>query len=128
LLVAGKTGTSDDFRDSWFAGFSGDRVAVVWIGYDDFRPTRLSGASGALGIWATIMTDIAAVPYGAPMPSGLESHMVDYYSGAVVRRRCADAIDLALPHNSSLRHAFSCRTEQRNIGTRTLEWLKDVFN
>ena len=41
LVVAGKSGTSSDYRDSWFAGFSGSHLAVVWVGYDDNVPTGL---------------------------------------------------------------------------------------
>ena len=48
LVVAGKSGTSSDYRDSWFAGFSGSHLAVVWIGYDDNTPTGLTGSSGSL--------------------------------------------------------------------------------
>ena len=55
---AGKTGTSDDLRDSWFAGFSEDSLAVVWLGRDDNKMTDLTGATGALGVWAQIMADI----------------------------------------------------------------------
>src|SRR5690625_4750585 len=52
--VAGKTGTTDDTRDSWFAGFSGDMVGVVWLGRDDNGRTGLTGASGALSVWSDI--------------------------------------------------------------------------
>lgn len=51
-VVAGKTGTSSDTRDSWFAGFTGSYVAVAWVGYDDNRVTGLTGATGALPVWA----------------------------------------------------------------------------
>src|SRR5712691_7917497 len=51
LAVAGKTGTTDEQRDAWFAGFTGDRLGVVWIGYDDNRAARLSGAAAALPVW-----------------------------------------------------------------------------
>ena len=53
--LAGKTGTTDNYRDSWFAGYSGNYLMVVWIGRDDNQPTGLTGASGAAKIWATTM-------------------------------------------------------------------------
>ena len=48
---AGKTGTTSDYRDSWFVGYTPDLLALVWVGFDDNRSTRLSGASGALRLW-----------------------------------------------------------------------------
>ncbi|HSH42260.1 MAG TPA: penicillin-binding protein 1B [Arenicellales bacterium] len=62
LGLAGKTGTTDGFRDSWFAGYSGNYVAVVWIGRDDNQPTGLSGASGAMLLWADIMEKLDLAP------------------------------------------------------------------
>ena len=55
LPLAGKTGTTNDLRDSWFAGYGDDVTGVVWLGRDDNQPTRFSGASGALRIWANIV-------------------------------------------------------------------------
>ncbi len=56
--LAGKTGTTNDYRDSWFAGFSGNYLAVVWVGYDDNKPTGLTGASGAAKVWANAMRNM----------------------------------------------------------------------
>lgn len=54
--LAGKTGTTDDYRDSWFAGFSGNYLMVVWVGHDDNTSTGLTGASGAARVWASTMS------------------------------------------------------------------------
>lgn len=53
--AAGKTGTSNDLRDAWFAGFTPTLLAVVWVGLDDDRPLRLTGAEAALPIWTAFM-------------------------------------------------------------------------
>ena len=53
--AAGKTGTTDELRDAWFAGFSGDLLAVVWVGRDDAQPLGLTGAQAALPIWTAFM-------------------------------------------------------------------------
>ncbi|MBD3162458.1 MAG: transpeptidase-transglycosylase [Candidatus Eisenbacteria bacterium] len=56
--VAGKTGTTNDFRDAWFVGFSTDRVVGTWVGFDRGEVTGLSGAAAALPIWAEVMKRI----------------------------------------------------------------------
>lgn len=56
--MAGKTGTTNDLRDAWFAGFGANRVGVVWVGRDDNKSAHLTGATGALPIWSRIMNDI----------------------------------------------------------------------
>lgn len=58
IVVAGKTGTSDDYRDAWFAGFSANNLAVVWVGGDDNRSTGATGASGAVPIWSQLMAGL----------------------------------------------------------------------
>lgn len=70
--LAGKTGTSDDGRDSWFAGFSGDRLAVVWLGRDDNSPVNLTGATGALVVWGKMMQRLQAQPLRLIEPPGIE--------------------------------------------------------
>lgn len=70
--VAGKTGTSNDFRDSWFAGFSGDKLIVVWLGRDDNKPTGLTGATGALVAWGKIMQGLYYQPLDLIEPPGIK--------------------------------------------------------
>src|SRR5690606_17595456 len=72
MTVAGKTGTTNDARDSWFAGFSGDRVAVVWLGLDNNSPIRMTGATGALPIWGAIMREISTRPLHLVQPSNVD--------------------------------------------------------
>lgn len=57
--IAGKTGTTNNYRDSWFAGFSGDRTAVAWVGKDDNTPVgRVGGSAGGLPLWAAAMSPL----------------------------------------------------------------------
>jgi membrane carboxypeptidase/penicillin-binding protein len=59
--IAGKTGTTNDTRDAWFAGYSPSLVAVVWVGFDDGGPLGVSGARGALPIWTDFMRAAASL-------------------------------------------------------------------
>jgi len=81
LDAAGKTGTSDDFRDSWFAGFTGDKLAVVWVGKDDFGSGTLSGSEGAFKIWDEIMSDISQIPLRLRIPQDIELVNIDPKTG-----------------------------------------------
>lgn len=53
--AAGKTGTTSDYKDSWFAGFTPDITTVTWVGYDDNTVSKLTGSSGAVPIWLSFM-------------------------------------------------------------------------
>ena len=55
LDAAGKTGTTNDLRDAWFAGFTPELLTVVWVGFDDNQPIGLSGSQAALPIWTDFM-------------------------------------------------------------------------
>ena len=93
-VLAGKTGTTDGLRDSWFAGYGADRVAVVWVGRDDNKPVNLSGSSGALEIWARLMGAIGAASISDVAPRGVEWHWVSRDDGRRIERECAGAMRL----------------------------------
>jgi penicillin-binding protein 1B len=94
LEVAGKTGTTNDLRDSWFAGFSGDKVAVVWVGRDDNEPTKLTGSSGALRIWGDIMAGVDNQPLLDLPPEGIREVRVDLANGLLASAGCRRALTL----------------------------------
>ncbi|MEO6518175.1 MAG: penicillin-binding protein 1B [Pseudoxanthomonas sp.] len=62
LQSAGKTGTSNDGRDSWYAGYTGDHLAVVWMGNDQNEQTGLYGATGAMRVWSGIFSRLPSAP------------------------------------------------------------------
>jgi penicillin-binding protein 1B len=70
--IAGKTGTTNDMRDSWFAGFDNTKLAVVWLGRDDNQPIGLTGASGALKVWADLFNAIGTESIRLSAPEGIE--------------------------------------------------------
>lgn len=62
LAPAGKTGTSNDGRDSWFAGWTGDHLAVVWVGNDRNETTGLYGATGGMRVWSSLFARLPTAP------------------------------------------------------------------
>jgi len=87
--AAGKTGTTDDTRDAWFIGYTPDVVAGVWVGLDAGGPTGLTGAQGALPIWADFVRATAGP--GAsdfPVPDGIVWREVDPASGGLATAAC----------------------------------------
>ena len=74
LHAAGKTGTTNGGRDSWFAGFAGNYVAVVWVGFDDNRAAGLSGSGQALRVWAGLMSGLPAAGDPPAVPEDVEWH------------------------------------------------------
>ena len=91
LHVAGKTGTSDHQRDSWFSGFTGDRLAVAWMGRDDNQPTHLWGATGALQVWMKLFGKLPSAPLGTSLGQGLQYAWVDPSSGQGTLPQCDGA-------------------------------------
>jgi penicillin-binding protein 1B len=98
LVAAGKTGTSSAMRDSWFAGFSGSDLAVVWVGYDNDSVTGLEGADGALPVWSHLMAEISTSSWDAPMPDDLQQVTIDYPTGLRAQASCSsDLVTLPVP-------------------------------
>jgi penicillin-binding protein 1B len=94
--VAGKTGTTNNFRDAWFVGYTPDILALVWVGFDNGDPTGATGAAAALPIWADLMN---AIPQyrsetGFKMPEGVEKIRVCSVTGRKAVAGCPDPVEV----------------------------------
>jgi penicillin-binding protein 1B len=91
IHAAGKTGTSDKQRDSWFAGFSGDRLAVAWVGRDDNGTTGLWGSSGALKIWIHLFRHMPTAPLDEADAPDLQYAWINPQTGHRTDPQCQGA-------------------------------------
>ncbi|MBI3622282.1 MAG: hypothetical protein HY208_08870, partial [Nitrospirae bacterium] len=92
--AAGKTGTSSGWRDAWFAGYTPELTALVWVGYDQPRSIGMTGAQAALPIWTRFMRQaLDGTPVSAfEPPPGVVSRRIDPASGTLATWQCADGV------------------------------------
>lgn len=136
LGAAGKTGTTDDLRDSWFAGFSGNRLAVIWVGRDDNASCGLTGASGALRVWADIMGRIGSTPLKLVEPDEIRWAVADPETGMGTDSSCPGAVSIPFIAGSEPEEFVTCdaqgnrrrgRPSTNEEPNTLLDWLKDIF-
>jgi penicillin-binding protein 1B len=141
LVVAGKTGTSSDTRDSWFAGFTGSYLSVVWVGYDDNRETGLTGAAGALPVWADTMASLKPVSFDPVAPDLVEDRWIGFNDGLETTPECsADAVVIAVPKDAQLPHNPQCSSASQatageknpaphaTAGEKIKQWFKSIVH
>jgi penicillin-binding protein 1B len=90
LDAAGKTGTTNELRDAWFAGFTPELLTIVWVGLDDNQPIGLSGAQAALPIWAMFMKQALAARSNVSFdgPEGVVYATIDKDTGMLATPAC----------------------------------------
>ncbi|MGI2029644.1 penicillin-binding protein 1B [Endozoicomonas acroporae] len=111
IALGGKTGTTNDLRDSWFAGYSGDLVAVTWIGHDDNSPTKLTGSSGALKIWGNFMSNVPVQSVKSLGASNVTSVWVNPSANGRSHRYCQGAIPLPYIKGSEPKAYAGCKAD-----------------
>ena len=121
--VAGKTGTTNNGRDSWFAGFSGDLLAVSWIGRDDNGGTGLTGGSGALKVWGHFMARASTRSLGYRMPDGIQTQWIDDRSGYLTGKGCPNSRMLPFIAGSEPRQSTNCSPRKSGIK----DWFQSLF-
>ena len=88
--AAGKTGTTDEYRDAWFVGYTPDLLCVVWTGYDDNTPLKMTGAEAALPIWVNFMKKATQqMPVSDfAIPDGIVTAVIDPSTGSIATSAC----------------------------------------
>ncbi len=133
-VVAGKTGTSSDTRDSWFAGFTGSYLAVAWVGYDDNRTTGLTGAMGALPVWADTLVRLKSASFQPVPPELVEDRWIGFGDGLATTQACsADAVLVAVPKDAVLPAKPGCGSSPATspsgpLGDKIKTWLKNIVH
>ena len=126
LILAGKTGTTDNLRDSWFAGFGENTESVVWVGRDDNRSTHLTGATGALQIWSRLMRDNGAQSLSGDPPDDVTMVPVMVKSAKRADAQCQGALAVPFMHGSAPRQRAACAAPSHAVH-RALEWLRGLL-
>ncbi|MEA3174667.1 MAG: penicillin-binding protein [Gammaproteobacteria bacterium] len=131
-VIAGKTGTSSDTHDSWFAGFTGSYLSVVWVGYDDNHATGLTGAAGAVPIWADIMGKLKSASYEPVPPEMVEDRWIDFRDGLETTAECsADAVLIAVPKGTRLPPRPQCSQSPSppgKVSDKIKSWIDKVLH
>jgi penicillin-binding protein 1B len=124
--IAGKTGTTDELRDSWFAGYTGDRLAVVWVGRDDNGPTGLTGSTGALLVWRDLFARLGDSAPPQVAVEGIETLAIDPLSGLRADGGCRDAVELPFIQGSGPAGWAPCADGSTPF-RRPVDWFKELF-
>ncbi|TYK67351.1 penicillin-binding protein 1B [Colwellia echini] len=90
--IAGKTGTSNDLRDSWFIGYDAKHLVTTWLGKDNNLTTGLTGSSGALPLFADFMKKQGVVNKIEQTPAGVEPTLFEIKTGNAVTEDCANTV------------------------------------
>lgn len=127
LNLAGKTGTTNDSRDSWFAGFSQDLLAVVWMGRDDNGKTPYTGATGALQVWTNFMRKADPLPLNMAVPDNIVLAWVDAQTGQGSAEGCPNAVQMPYIRGSEPAPGVACNAGQ-DAPAPVMDWIKGWLN
>ncbi len=123
--IVGKTGTTNDAKDSWFAGYTGDYLSVVWLGRDDNQPIGLTGSTGALPVWTALMKQISRQPVALIPPENISTAWVDPNNGLLANKACRGAKEF--PYlTGSVPTAYS--TCGQAVIEQDKNWFEDLFS
>ncbi|MCE7578214.1 penicillin-binding protein 1B [Aliivibrio fischeri] len=118
--LAGKTGTSNDSRDSWYAGIDGREVAITWLGRDDNKPMKLTGSSGALRVYADYLSMRSPEVLQLPWPNEVTTAGFDLQSNKTLEPDCSGRVKLPIWDKKG---QYKAECEKNKPAA----WLTDIF-
>jgi penicillin-binding protein 1B len=127
LNLAGKSGTTNDSRDSWFAGFSQDLLAVVWLGRDDNGKTPFTGATGALQVWTSFMKKADPLPLDMAQPDNVVQVWVNAATGEGSDAGCPNAVQMPYIRGSEPAPGAACGGPAAPA-QEVMDWVKGWLN
>ena len=109
---AGKTGTTNDLKDSWFAGFSGEHLAVVWVGRDDSKEANITGSSAALPVFTDIFNGIPTETLRLGYEDNIEWKLIDADSGLLANDYCEESVEIPFIRGTAPTEYAPCESEE----------------
>lgn len=128
LTLAGKSGTTNDSRDTWFAGFGQNLLAVVWMGRDDNGKTAFTGATGPLQIWTGFMKRANPNPLAMPMPDNVVQVWIDAQTGQGSDSSCPNAVQMPYIRGSEPAPGTGCNSAIPAPAEKVMDWVKGWLN
>ena len=129
--TGGKTGTSDDQRDSWFVGYAGNYLMVVWLGFDDNRKSPLTGRTGALQVWKNFMSRLDPIAYEVRKPSRIRYEWRDTKDGLLSGERCKGSILIPFVEGTEPemipQNRKKCRISEESYTAKVLNKIKEAI-
>ena len=129
--TGGKTGTSDDQRDSWFVGYAGNSLMVVWLGFDANRKSPLTGRTGALEVWKNFISRLDQIAYEVRKPSRIRYEWVDVKDGLLSGERCKGSILIPFVEGTEPemipQNRKKCRISEESYTAKVLNKIKEAI-
>ncbi|NRF15409.1 penicillin-binding protein 1B [Vibrio coralliilyticus] len=118
--LAGKTGTSNDTRDSWFVGVDGREVTTIWLGRDDNKPTKLTGSSGALRVYAEYLNHRIPEKLTLPWPKGISTLGFSHTEQGSLKLDCDNQFKLPVWDTNNVL--------KQQCDSKPTQWIKKIFS
>lgn len=124
--LAGKTGTTNEQRDSWFVGYDDKHLITTWLGRDDNKPTDFTGSSGALVLFADFMSKQGVKSKKLQKPTGVEITSFEQVTGEATKENCPS--NKAYPAIiDGLTYRYSCSATENKKSKEKLSWFEKIF-